>query len=400
MAAVRKVPRPQASLNASHGSTMSTTWGACSTGCMPFAENSSKETWFEHAAPDTNTMHGAQFMLSAIENLLKAAYSAFERAEVAENAASNRIARAEAAERSEVAAMLRLREAESAQATRQSIQAMIHESVIAEMQVAVRAASEEVTIELRATAEQLRRLCLSTIQTRVDRAEDSISDEVAAAARNHIPSVCSASAITALSLSNTGRIRFEDRGVGTDMWDCISQSPDTPSFTPRSMHCSIDATELIPPTNCPCSRSLPEASSGDCSSLASLLVSIEAGRVYDVASNLEMQCRRNEMCAARQLVGRSTTAAPEMVMSLSDLARLDMGQAVASTPAPKVQLLDLSLAAEPVTPNAVPSYDNDLLDLTQPTDTIATASENILRLFRPPVSSCSMAAPLLGNVTG
>merc|ERR1740123_567710 len=110
-------------------------------------------------------------MLSAIEDVLKAAYSAFERAEAAETAASNRIVRAEAAEKSEVAAMLRLREAESAQATRHSIEAMIRDSVIAEVQVAIRAASEEVTTEMRAAAEELRRLRLSTIQMPVDKAE-------------------------------------------------------------------------------------------------------------------------------------------------------------------------------------------------------------------------------------
>jgi hypothetical protein len=98
-----------------------------------------------------------------------------------------------------------------------------------------------------------------------------------------------------------------------------------------------------------------------------------------------------------------TEVAPAPVMALSpgDLAGLDMGQAVASNPAPDMQLLDLSLAEEPVTSNAVPSHNHDLLDLdqswTQTTNTAAAASENIPRLDRPSVSSCSMAALLPGN---
>jgi len=263
---------------------------------------------------------------------------------------------------------------------------MIRDSVKAEVQVAVRAAFEEVTTELRAAVEQLRHLRFNTIQTHVDRAEASISDEVvesAAAARNCRPLVCSASASAGLSPSNTG------------------QPPDMPSFTPQNMYCSIDTKEPMPPTSCRCSHSLPEASSGDhSSSPASLPAPIKPGRVFDVVSNLEMQCRRNGMRAARQVVGRSTNAAPEIVQSPSDLAELDMSQAVASNPAPDVQLLDLSLAAEPVTSNAAPSHDHDPIDLTQPTETVAAASENILQLDRPPVSSCSMAAPLPGTVAG
>jgi len=98
------------------------------------------------------------------------------------------------------------------------------------------------------------------------------------------------------------------------------------------------------------------------------------------------------------------TAAPalELVLSLGDLAGLDMGQVVASNPLPDVQLLDLSLASEPVTSNAVPSHNHDFLDLdqswTQAMNTAAAASENIPRVDRPPVSSCSMAALLPSNV--
>jgi len=101
-------------------------------------------------------------------------------------------------------------------------------------------------------------------------------------------------------------------------------------------------------------------------------------------------------------VGPATAVpASEMALSPGDLAGLDMGQArVASNPALDVQLLDLSLATETVTSNAVPSHNHDLLDLdqswTQPTN-IASASENLPRLDRPPVSSCSMGVPLPGN---
>jgi len=102
------------------------------------------------------------------------------------------------------------------------------------------------------------------------------------------------------------------------------------------------------------------------------------------------------------VVPTAAMSAPEMALSLGDLAGLDMGQVLASSPMPDMQLLDLSLAAEPVTSNAAPSHNHDLLDLdqswTQPTNTAAVASENIPRLARPPVFSCSMAAPLPGNV--
>jgi len=83
------------------------------------------------------------------------------------------------------------------------------------------------------------------------------------------------------------------------------------------------------------------------------------------------------MRAARQGLGRSTTAVPEMVLSPGDLSGLDMGQAVASYRVPDVQLSDLSPAAEPVTPKAVPCHNRDLLDLTQPMNTVVAASKNI-----------------------
>jgi hypothetical protein len=116
-------------------------------------------------------------------------------------------------------------------------------------------------------------------------------------------------------------------------------------------------------------------SSGDHgSSLASLPVSIKAGRVYDVVSNFEMRCRQNEMRGARQIGGRSTTAVPEMASSPGDPAGVDTGLAVALYPAPDAQLSDLSLDAEPATSNAVPSHNHDLLDLTFG---VVAASENI-----------------------
>jgi len=103
-----------------------------------------------------------------------------------------------------------------------------------------------------------------------------------------------------------------------------------------------------------------------------------------------------------EVVAATASPAPEMALSLGDLAGLDMGKVVVSNPMLHVKLLDLSLAAEPVTSNAVPSHNHDLLDLdqswTQPTNTVAASSENIPRLDRPPVSSCSMTALLPGNV--
>jgi hypothetical protein len=102
-----------------------------------------------------------------------------------------------------------------------------------------------------------------------------------------------------------------------------------------------------------------------------------------------------------EVVAVTVAPAPEMALSLGDLAGLDMGQAVASNPVPDVQLLNLSLDAEPVTSNAVPNHNHDLLALdqswTQPTNTAAAASENVSRLDRPLVSSCSFVALLPDN---
>jgi len=274
---------------------------------------------------------------------------------------------------------------------------MIRDSVVAEVQVAVRAASEEMTTELRAAAGELRHLRLSSIQTCVDRAESSISDsvaEAAAAVRNSIPSVCGASTVIGLSPLNTRR-SFEDRGVGTDMCDGFSLPPDTPRFNPGNMHFGVDS---MSPTSCKTSRSPAKECSGAHSSTpASLPLPIKAGRVSDVVSNLEMQCRRNKTHVARPVVGRSNTAAPEMALPPGDLAGVDMGQAVASNPAPDMQLLDFSLAADPV-----PSHNHDLMDCdqswTQPTNTVAAASENTPRQDSPPVSSCCVAAPPPGDV--
>jgi len=101
-----------------------------------------------------------------------------------------------------------------------------------------------------------------------------------------------------------------------------------------------------------------------------------------------------------EVVPTTAAPAPEMVPSTSDLAGLDLGQAVASNPAPDKQLLGLSVAAEPVTSTAAPSHTEDLLDLDQSwtQSTNAAAHTNIPRLDSPLVSSCSMAAPLPGNV--
>jgi len=111
---------------------------------------------------------------------------------------------------------------------------------------------------------------------------------------------------------------------------------------------------------------------------------------------------QDDLLDLTEVVPATVAAAPEMALSPGDLAGLDLGQVVALSPVPDVQLLDLSVTAEPVTCNAVPSHNHDLLYLdqswTRPTNTAATASENVPRIDRPPVSSCSMAAPLPGNV--
>jgi len=102
-----------------------------------------------------------------------------------------------------------------------------------------------------------------------------------------------------------------------------------------------------------------------------------------------------------EVVPATAAPAPEMALFLGDFVGLDMGQAVESNPVPDVQLLDISQPAEPVTSNAVPSHNHDLLDFdqswAQPTNTAVAASETIPRLDRPPVSSCSMAASLPSN---
>eukprot|EP00419_Tripos_fusus_P046049 CAMPEP_0172822310 /NCGR_PEP_ID=MMETSP1075-20121228/16590_1 /TAXON_ID=2916 /ORGANISM="Ceratium fusus, Strain PA161109" /LENGTH=578 /DNA_ID=CAMNT_0013663289 /DNA_START=53 /DNA_END=1789 /DNA_ORIENTATION=+ len=91
--------------------------------------------------------HERDLLLAAIDSLRQAADAALERAE--------------AAERSEAVAVQRLKAAEKAQVMQQTIEARIKQSIIEEVQAAIRAASSEATSELRAAAEEIKQLRLN-----------------------------------------------------------------------------------------------------------------------------------------------------------------------------------------------------------------------------------------------
>lgn len=126
-------------------------------------------------------------LLQAIDGLRKTAEAALERAQAAEADARKHQAAAEAAERSKAAELQRLREAgrlaaalfedgqrerEPQRGVQRSFEARIADSVAAEVRAAVRAVSEEATVELRAAAEELRRLRMG-IMNRNDDIEGS-----------------------------------------------------------------------------------------------------------------------------------------------------------------------------------------------------------------------------------
>jgi len=119
-------------------------------GAVAGAETTSKDGEEEQPLED-EVWRERHLLMAVINNLRVVADAALDRAETAEEAAK-------AAERSEAAAVQRCRAAESAQTMQSSIEARIRDSVVAEVHEAVRAASEEATVELRAAAAEIRRL--------------------------------------------------------------------------------------------------------------------------------------------------------------------------------------------------------------------------------------------------
>jgi len=133
----------------------------------------------QHPEAGNGLRNEQHLLVLAIDGLRKTAEAALERAEAAEADARKHRAVAEAAERSKAAELQRLREAgrvaaslfEEGQRERepqhgvvpQSLEARIADSVVAEVRAAVRAVSEEAAVELRAAAEELRRLRTSVM---------------------------------------------------------------------------------------------------------------------------------------------------------------------------------------------------------------------------------------------
>mmetsp|Transcript_48459 Transcript_48459/g.96394 ORF Transcript_48459/g.96394 Transcript_48459/m.96394 type:complete len:423 (+) Transcript_48459:68-1336(+) len=128
----------------------------------------------QHLEAGSGMRNEQHLLLVAIDGLRKAAEAALDRAQAAEADALKHREAAEAVERSKAAELQRLREAgrlvaalfEDGQREKEqqcgvvqgSLEARIANSVVAEVRAAVRAVSEEAAVELRAAAEELRRL--------------------------------------------------------------------------------------------------------------------------------------------------------------------------------------------------------------------------------------------------